>query len=220
MNALVQIETNFLLWIQQHGRMGWLTPLMQLFSHLGDKGLFWIALTLLLLCLKRTRRLGAYCAVSMALTFLVVNVAVKPLVARIRPYDLVPLLRDGLLVAPEHDFSFPSGHAANSFAVAWIIFRMTERKYGVPAVTLASLISISRLYVSVHYPSDVVCGILIAICLAELTLWQLPRLERKLFPKKRRRRKSKSTRATQARAQSETKKAAESPAAKPRREAS
>lgn len=185
MTAFVQMEADFLLWIQQHARAGWLTPLMQLVSHLGDKGLFWIALTLLLLCMKRTRRLGAYCAVSMALTFLVVNVAIKPLVARIRPYDLFPVLRDGLLVAPEHDYSFPSGHSANSFAVAWIIFRMSKRKYGVPAVTLASLISISRLYVSIHYPSDVLCGILIAICLAELTLWQLPRVERRLFPKKR-----------------------------------
>ena len=192
MSTFVQMEADFLLWIQQNLRTGWLTPPMKLFSLLGDKGLFWIALTVLLLCFKRTRRVGAYCAVSMVLTFLLVNCAIKPLVARVRPYDLFPELKPGLLVNPEHDFSFPSGHSANSFAVAWILLRMTKKRYGVPAVTLAALIALSRLYVSVHYPSDVICGTIIDIALAELTLHFLTRIERKLFPKKKKRRRKRT----------------------------
>lgn len=184
MSTFVQMEADFLLWIQNNVRAAWLTPPMRLFSLLGDKGIFWIALTLLLLCFRRTRRVGAYCAVSMALTFLVVNCAVKPLVARVRPYDLFPQIQ--LLVNAEHDFSFPSGHSANSFAVAWILLRMTKKRCGVPAVALAALIALSRLYVGVHYPSDVVAGIAIAILLAELTLRLLPKAERRLFPPKKR----------------------------------
>lgn len=193
MSTFVQMEADFLLWIQNSVRAGWLTPPMQLFSLMGDKGIFWIAVTLLLLSFKRTRRLGAYCAVSIAVTFLLVNGVVKPLVARPRPYDLFPALEPGLLVNPEHDYSFPSGHSANSFAAAWILFRMTKKRYGIPAITLASLMALSRLYVSVHYPTDVIFGILIAIAVAELTLHVLPKVERKLFPKKKKRRRKKQT---------------------------
>ena len=193
MSTFVQMEADFLLWIQNNLRTAWLTPPMRIFSLLGDKGIFWIVLTVLLLCFKRTRRLGAYCAVSMVLTFLVVNCAIKPLVARVRPYDLFPELKAGLLVKPEHDFSFPSGHSANSFAVAWILLRMAKKRYGVPAVTLAALIALSRLYVSVHYPTDVICGTIIAIVLAELTLHFLPGIERKLFPKKKKKKRKKRT---------------------------
>ena len=183
MSILALMERDILMWIQENLRVAALTPVMKLFSLLGDKGLFWIALTLLLLAFRRTRRVGAYCAVSMVLTFLVVNCAVKPLVARVRPYDLFPEIQ--LLVRAEHDFSFPSGHSANSFAVAWILLRMTKKRYGVPAVTLAALIALSRLYVGVHYPTDVLAGTAIAIVLAELTLHLLPKIEKKLFPKKR-----------------------------------
>ena len=62
MGTMAQMEANILLWIQNNIRAGWLTPPMKLFSLLGDKGIFWIALTLILLCFKRTRRVGAYCA--------------------------------------------------------------------------------------------------------------------------------------------------------------
>lgn len=182
-SALAEAEAGILLWIQEHVRAALLTPPMRLFSLLGDKGLFWIALTVLLLCFRRTRRVGAYCAVSMLLTFLVVNCAIKPLVARVRPYDLFPEIQ--LLVRAEHDFSFPSGHSANSFAVAWILLRMTKRSYGVPAVALAALIALSRLYVGVHYPTDVLAGTAIAILLAELTLRLLPRAEKRLAARKK-----------------------------------
>ena len=176
MYSLAVFERDILLWIHEHLRLAPLTPVMRVLSLLGDKGLFWIALTVLLLLFKRTRRVGIYCAASMILTFLVVNLAIKPLVARVRPYDLFAEIQ--ILAHAEHDFSFPSGHSANSFAVAWVLFRMSPRKYGVPAVILAALIAFSRLYVGVHYPTDVLAGIAIAIALAELTLRLLPRLER------------------------------------------
>ena len=177
MSTFLTAERDILLWIQEHLRAAALTPPMRLFSLLGDKGLFWIALTVALLCFRSTRRVGVYCAASMALTFLVVNCAVKPLVARIRPYDLFPEIQ--LLVHAEGDFSFPSGHSANSFSVAWVLFRMAPKKYGVPALVLAMLIALSRLYVGVHYPTDVLAGAAVAILLAELCLRLLPKAERR-----------------------------------------
>lgn len=183
MNTLAVFERDILLWIHQNLRFAALTPVMKLLSLLGDKGIFWIALTVVLLIFRRTRRVGIYCAASMVLTFLVVNCAIKPLVARIRPYDLFTEIQ--ILVHAEHDFSFPSGHSANSFAVAWVLFRMTPKKYGVPAVVLAALIAFSRLYVGVHYPTDVLAGTAIAILLAELSLYALRRLERRAVQKNR-----------------------------------
>ena len=191
MYTLALFERDILLWIHGHLRFAALTPIMRVLSLLGDKGLFWIALTLVLLLFRKTRRVGIYCAVSMILTFLIVNCAIKSLVARTRPYDLFTEIQ--ILAHAEHDFSFPSGHSANSFAVAWILFRMTKKQYGVPAVILAALIAFSRLYVGVHYPTDVLAGTAIAIALAELTLHQLPPIERKINRKilRSRRRKSK-----------------------------
>ena len=188
MLALATFERDILLWIHTHLRFAALTPVMRLLSLLGDKGIFWIALTLVLLIFRRTRRLGIYCAASMVLTFLVVNCAIKPLIARTRPYDLFQEIQ--ILAHAEHDFSFPSGHSANSFAVAWILFRMTDKKYGVPAVVLAALIAFSRLYVGVHYPTDVLAGTAIAIALAEVTLLLGSRIEKEIKRRQRAKRRA------------------------------
>ena len=183
MHTLAAFERDILLWIHGNLRFAALTPVMKVLSLMGDKGLFWIALTVVLLIFRKTRRVGIYCAASMILTFLVVNCAIKPLIARVRPYDLFTEIQ--ILTHAEHDFSFPSGHSANSFAVAWVLFRMTPKKYGVPAVILAALIAFSRLYVGVHYPTDVLAGTAIAIVLAEVSLHILRQFERKAVQKKR-----------------------------------
>ena len=151
--------------IQNNLRCAPLTPVMKLLSTIGNAGIFWIVLTVLLLVFRKTRRTGVYCAAAIVLTFLVVNCAIKPLVARIRPYDLFPEIQ--ILVHAEHDFSFPSGHSANSFCCAWALFRRAPRKYGVAALVLAALIALSRLYVGVHYPTDVLAGVALGVLLSE-----------------------------------------------------
>ncbi len=165
MNALALFERDILLWIQENLRCAALTPVMKLLSTLGNAGIFWIVLTVLLLLFCKTRRTGVYCAAAIVLTFLVVNCAIKPLVARVRPYDLFPEIQ--ILVHAEHDFSFPSGHSANSFCCAWALFRRAPRKYGVAALVLAALIALSRLYVGVHYPTDVLAGVALGVLLSE-----------------------------------------------------
>lgn len=170
---LMEIESAILLWIQNNLRCGLLTPVMRVITTLGNGGAFWIVLTLLLLVFKRTRRMGVYCAASMLLTLLVVNLCIKPLAARTRPYELIEGLQ--ILVSRPHDYSFPSGHSANSLTCAWTIFRLAPKKYGVPALVLAVLIALSRLYVGVHYPTDVLAGAAIGVLLSEVALRALRR---------------------------------------------
>ena len=168
MQALFRIEETALLWLQENLRGPILNGLMQLLSRLGDAGLLWIIVTLILLLHKKTRRTGVFCAASMLLTLLAVNVCIKPLVGRIRPYEVIEGL--SILVAPHKDFSFPSGHSANSFACAWVLFRRMQGKKRILPVILAAMISFSRLVVGVHYPSDVLAGAAIGIVLSECAL--------------------------------------------------
>lgn len=178
MNALTIFEGNILLWIQDNLR-GALDGVLSFLSRLGDHGYLWIAVALLLLFFKKTRK-GAICAaLSMILTLLVVNLTLKPLVGRIRPYDVIEGL--SILVPVEKGLSFPSGHSANGLACAWVLWRMLPRKIGLPALLLAILISLTRLYVGVHYPTDVLAGIAIGIAMAELAMFIVRVVERKLI---------------------------------------
>lgn len=176
-NALSRIEGDLLLWIQENLR-GCMDAPVRFISMLGDHGLFWIFLTLLLFFFKKTRRAALASALSMLLTLLVVNILLKPLAARIRPYEVIEGLR--YIVAKESEFSFPSGHSANSLACAWVLFRMCDKRIGVPALILALLIALSRLYVGVHYPTDVLAGVAIGMLLAEFAMRIAPRLAKRL----------------------------------------
>lgn len=102
---------------------------------------------------KDCRRNGI---VSMGTTFIINNVALKNLVGRLRPYEVISGLE--CLIEKQNDFSFPSGHTGSSFAAAVILLCCLPKKYGVPAMVLAFFISFSRLYLGVHYPTDVLCG--------------------------------------------------------------
>ncbi|MBR2188177.1 MAG: phosphatase PAP2 family protein [Eubacterium sp.] len=160
-------DVSVLEWIQENLRVGILVPLMKGITHLGDSGIFWIALVVLLLFFKRTRKAGAVAAVSVAVCYVIVNLLIKPLAARPRPYDLFPAVQ--LIIERQADASFPSGHAANGFACSLVLLRMLPKKAGVPLVILAAVISFSRLFVGVHYPSDVIAGFLIALAVSQLT---------------------------------------------------
>lgn len=175
-------EANILLWIQENLRAPGLNEVMRLITTLGNDGIFWIVITVLMLVFKKTRKAGIQCAISMLLAMLVVNVTIKPLAARIRPYDLVEGIN--ILVARPHDFSFPSGHASNSLSCAWVMLRTLPKKFGVPAFVLAALIALSRLYVGVHFPSDVLVGAAIGIALAELAMWIFRKIAKAVAKKK------------------------------------
>lgn len=154
------IEFMILDWLQQlHGPV--LDAFMIFVTTLGNSGMIWIGLTVLLLMIPKTRKTGCMLAVALCLDLILCNGFLKPLVARIRPYDI----REGiqLLIEKPSDFSFPSGHTAASFCVAAALFFEGNKKLWIPAFCLAVLISFSRLYLYVHYPTDVLGGIIFGI---------------------------------------------------------
>ena len=161
MSFLYSLDANILLWIQEYIRKDWATPFWRFVSWLGDGGWFWISLSVLLLFFAKTRRVGITALLALLIGALCTNLLLKNLIARVRPYEVI----DGLypLVKKLKDFSFPSGHSCASFAASLVFFKKLPRRYGIASLVLASLIAISRLYLGVHYPSDVLGGIAIGL---------------------------------------------------------
>ena len=142
-------------------------------TFLGDGGWFWILLAVVLLIMKKTRKAGAAAAIALVIGALITNVCLKNMVARVRPYDTYSALIP--IVTKPIDWSFPSGHTCASFASAFVYFRLLPKKYGIPALVLACMIAFSRLYLGVHYPTDVLAGFLIGLFASALAVWMVSR---------------------------------------------
>ena len=137
--------------------------IMPIITVLGDAGIFWIAVSVLLMFTKKHRKLGFGMAIAMVIGLLVCNVYLKPTVARIRPYDFQKKyfgVAIKLLIEEQHDFAFPSGHTIASFEACTVLM-LGNKKLGIPATLLAILIAFSRLYLYVHYPTDVIASVIL-----------------------------------------------------------
>lgn len=172
-----QIDFRILDWIQLHCRTEWLDWLMPRITLLGDKGWLWIALALFFLLRRPTRRWGLAMLVGLLGSLLVGNVLIKHLVARDRPCWLNPEVQ--LLIAVPLDYSFPSGHTLASFISATVLLRF-HRGMGLAALAAAVCIALSRLYLYVHFPTDVLGGVLIGIAVG---IGAVVLCERVLFPR-------------------------------------
>ena len=137
-----------------------LTKIMAFVTMLGEAGWFWILLVVILLCTKRFRKCGVAVLLALVLDFLLANVILKPLVARPRPCWINDTVE--LLVRVPKDYSFPSGHTMASFAAAGALL-LTEKKLGICSLVLAFLMGISRLYFYVHFPTDVLAGMVLGL---------------------------------------------------------
>lgn len=157
-------------WIRANLQCGFLDAVMPVITLLGDAGIFWIAVAVLMLCFNKTRRTGLAMGFALLMGLLICNIIMKPAFARIRPYDY-QLEHFGLtiplLVERQHDFSFPSGHTIASFEAA-VALLLGNKKLGIPAMVLAVLIAFSRLYLYVHYPTDVLASVVLGTGLALL----------------------------------------------------
>ena len=173
MTFLMSLDSGILLFLQEHVRSELWTPFWTGITFLAEGGWMWIVLSLALLIPRRTRTTGITALISMAVGFLFTNLILKNLVARIRPYDAIDALT--ILVSPLRDYSFPSGHTTVSFSCAMVLFLTLPRRYGIPALVPAVLIAFSRLYVGVHYPTDVLGGMLIGIFAAAMTVYAVKR---------------------------------------------
>ena len=139
------------------------TPLgdtvMCFITRLGDAGAVWILLAIILMIIPRTRKSGAVLMIALGVDIVLCNGILKPLIARIRPCDANTSIQ--LLIARPHDFSFPSGHTAASFAAVGALLFSGEKKLWKPVLVLAVLLAFSRLYLYVHYPTDILGGIVV-----------------------------------------------------------
>jgi len=129
--------------------------LMVFFTRLGEFGCVWLALAVIFLVLRKARSMGFAVVLAIAVESVLCNLILKPAFHRVRPCDINAAVT--LLISRPADFSFPSGHAGVSFAAAAAIY-MFNKKWGILAFILAALIGFSRIYLYVHYPSDVLAG--------------------------------------------------------------
>lgn len=154
------MEIRILDWIQEFR-----TPIgdkvMCLITSLGNAGIIWILLAVILVMIPKTRKSGVIVIVALLFDLVLCNGILKPLFARTRPCDVNMAVQ--LLVARPTDYSFPSGHTAAAFTTVMALFLAGEKKLWKISCVLAVLIACSRLYLYVHYPTDVLGGILVGI---------------------------------------------------------
>lgn len=161
------IDIQTLFFIQEHHKNSFLDKFMPLVTKLGDVGILWIVLACIFILMKKYRKLGIMIFISIFLCALIGNIILKPSIKRIRPFDLVHFTR--LLISAPKDFSFPSGHTMASFASATVITSQ-NKNWGICAFILAFLIGFSRLYLFVHFPSDVIIGAIIGCTLGIISV--------------------------------------------------
>ncbi len=159
------------------------TPVLDVFfsfiTHLGDAGAMWIVIAVLCLCFKKTRKCGVMLGIVLILGTLVGNVALKNIIARPRPFVQNPEMLTNLLISAPHGYSCPSGHTLASVESAFIIF-LNNKKWGIPALVVAALIAFSRMYLYVHFFTDILFGTVLGIALAYLVYYLTLKIERKI----------------------------------------
>lgn len=154
------IEIQFLDWLQRfHSPAG--DVVMEWITKLGDGGILWILLAVLLLAIPKTRRSGLILMLALCVDVVLCNGILKNLFARTRPFDVNTSVQ--LLIKRPGDFSFPSGHTAASFASVAALYMAGEKKLWKPMLVVAVLIAFSRMYFYVHYPTDILGGIIVGM---------------------------------------------------------
>lgn len=157
---ITKVDFMILDWIQAHLRCELLDRMLPMITFLGNKGWFFIVIAVIMIAIPKTRRWGAWLACALSLGLVFCNMLIKNMVERIRPYERVEDIT--LLVAKLNDYSFPSGHTVAAFEFFTVILLMPVKKiYKVLAGVMAFTIAFSRLYLYVHFPSDVLAGMLL-----------------------------------------------------------
>lgn len=198
-------DADLLIFLQENVRNDFLDIVMKLITHTGDKGILMIAIIAALLIIPKTRSIGIMTAMSLAIEAILNNVILKNLVARTRPYEAIEGLVN--IIEKQKDFSFPSGHTGSTFAVSGVI--LVIALFGMPIIakernlireksslamriiavvfTIYSvLLGFSRLYVGVHYPTDVLAGLALGLITSAIAYLVYQLILKKIANKKTR----------------------------------
>lgn len=146
-----------------------LKPIIDIISFLGEKGWFFIVLSFILIAFKKTRKIGFASLGALCFGVLFTNITLKPLIGRLRPFEFSDVYNEWWMYAgkvAESGFSFPSGHVTATMASMFAIFLNTNKKKSWPLLIVIILMGISRNYLMVHYPSDVVGAMISGGCAA------------------------------------------------------
>ncbi|MEE1085914.1 MAG: phosphatase PAP2 family protein [Schaedlerella sp.] len=182
MGVLTQLEGSILLFIQEYIRQDWMTPFWKLITSLADDGWFWISVSIIFLFFKKTRKAGIAALLALLFNLFFTNVTLKNVVARTRPYDVIEGL--DILIKRLGSYSFPSGHTACSFAAAFAYYQcLSQKKLGIAALVLAGLIGFSRMYVGVHFLTDVLGGALVGTFAAWISVKLVNKISEKIQKK-------------------------------------
>lgn len=165
MEWIIEFDRTILFWIQDNLRNVFTDNFFSVITYFGEKGIFWLSMAVILLFFKKTRKCGIMMIGAVALGFFTGECFVKNLVCRNRPFILFEWDVENLLITAPAGFSFPSGHTCASFAASTSIF-FNSRKWGIPALCFAFLIAFSRIFLFVHFPSDIIIGMLWGITAA------------------------------------------------------
>lgn len=163
---------------------GFLDTFFGLITRLGDGGIFFIILGVIFLLFKKTRKAGLGMLLALLIGALFTNLVLKELVARPRPYvDESNIFHQWWLDVGhgiESEFSFPSGHTTASFAAMGAFFAFLNKKWSWLGLVLATLIAFSRIYIVVHYPSDILGGIVVGVASAVIAYFITNAISKKI----------------------------------------
>ena len=160
------LDGSILLWIQENMRCGFLSAILIPYTNSGNYAIPWLCLILVLLFFKKTRRAALFTLAALVLGIVLNDVIIKHIICRPRPFETIPELIP--IVKKPTSFSCPSGHSATAFAAALTVFLCTKKWIGIPALVFAVVMAFSRMYVGVHYPTDVIFGIAVGCVSAVL----------------------------------------------------
>ncbi len=161
MDPITKVDLRILDFIQENMKCEFLDRFLTLITRLGDHGIIPIIIAVILLIISKTRKIGLSMGISFICGGLFGNLFLKNIVARIRPYDLTGT---EIIIERLSDYSFPSGHTLIVFETAVVLLVLLKGKYksiAITATVIASLVAFSRLYLYVHYPTDVLAGIIL-----------------------------------------------------------
>ena len=166
-NMITSVDFSVLDFIQSTMKCAFMDFVMAFFSYIGESGGIWIICALILLCFRKTRATGVMVLCAMAAGYIIGEIGLKNIICRPRPFIIKPDVVPNVI--PPLNYSFPSGHSCSSFAAATVLI-MRDKRIGIPSLCAAFLIAFSRLYNYVHFPSDVICGVILGIICAIVTI--------------------------------------------------
>ncbi len=150
-----------------------LNPIMTFITNLGTLGAIWLVIGIAFLFYKKTREMGVVVILAIVLSGVINSLVLKNIFARPRPFTEVAWVN--AIIAEPSDYSFPSGHTFASFAAAYVILKY-NKKYGGAAYIVAILIAFSRVYLGVHYPTDIIAGAILGTVCGACSIKLYPKL--------------------------------------------